>query len=373
MPFTFVKRRGRAHNLFSDHDFAEQRAFFNARPTNAPTPLRELRGLAAHLGLASLVIKDETSRFGLNAFKIAGAMFAIGVLRERGDLAPDRPLVCASEGNHGRAVARVARDNGIPARVYMSVSVTLARANAIASEGAEVIRVNGTYDDAVRVMAVEAQKNGWTIISDTSWPGYEEIPRLIMLGYTRLLDEAEAAWNAATRPDVMLVQGGVGGLLAATACWAEWRFGADRPAIIAVEPTSAACLQASARNGRLTTLTGPFDTIMGGLRCGEASPLAFTAAQSIVDGYIAVEDDWTLEAIRTLARPAAPDPPIKAGPSGAAALAGLLATLRSDAGSDLRRGVGLGPESRVFCFVTEAVTDSAEFADALARDGPGRG
>jgi diaminopropionate ammonia-lyase len=374
MPFTFVKPRGGSRqNLFDDRDFAEQRAFFAARPALAATPLRTLPHLARDLGLGTLFIKDETSRFGLNAFKSAGTTFAIGMMRERGQLASGATLVCASEGNHGRAVARAARDSGCAARVYMAESVTPARARAIESEGARVIRVDGTYDDAVRVMALDAGAHGWTIVSDTSWAGYDEVPRLIMLGYTRLLDEAESAWGSSDRPDALFVQGGVGGLLAATACWAEWRFGADRPAIVAVEPTAAACLQTSARHGKPTKLDGPFDTIMGGLRCGEVSPLAFRSAVSIVDGYIAIEDTWARDAIRTLARPGGDDPAIEAGPSGAAALGGLLATLRSDEADGLRRHLRLGPASRVLAFVTEGVTDPTDFAAALASDPRGRG
>jgi diaminopropionate ammonia-lyase len=374
MPVTFVKpRSGTPRNLFDDRDFAEQRAFFAARPALPATPLRTLPGLATALGVGALLIKDETSRFGLNAFKSAGTTFAIGMMRERGQLEPGATLVCASEGNHGRAVARAARDADCAARVYMAASVTAARVRAIESEGARVIRVDGTYDDAVRRMAADASANGWTIVSDTSWPGYEEVPRLIMLGYTRLLDEAESAWSTSGRPDVLFVQGGVGGLLAATACWAEWRFGPDRPAIVAVEPATAACLQTSARHGRPTKLDGPFDTIMGGLRCGEVSPIAFSSVDSIVDGYIAIEDTWALAAIRTLARPREGDPPVEAGASGAAALGALLATLQSDAAADLRRHVGLGRRSRVLAFVTEGVTEPADFALALASDPRGRG
>jgi diaminopropionate ammonia-lyase len=374
MPATFVKSPGGSpRNLFDDRDLAEQRTFFAARPALAATPLRTLAHLAHDLGLGTLLVKDETSRFGLNAFKSAGTTFAIGMMREGGQLRTGATLVCASEGNHGRAVARAARDSGCAARVYVADSVTPARVRAIESEGARVIRVAGTYDEAVRLMASDASARGWTIVSDTSWAGYEEVPRLIMLGYTRLLDEAESEWGASGRPDVLFVQGGVGGLLAATACWAERRFGSDRPAIVAVEPATAACLQTSARHGRPTKLDGPFDTIMGGLRCGEVSPLAFSSVASIVDGYVAIEDTWAREAIRTLARPRRDDPVIEAGPSGAAALGGLLATLRSDEADELRRHLGLGPASRVLAFVTEGVTDPADFDAALASGPRGRG
>jgi diaminopropionate ammonia-lyase len=358
--------------LFRDQDFATQRAFFAARPDLAPTPLHSLPALAQKLGIRELLIKDETSRFGLNAFKAAGALFAIETLRTRGDMQPGATLVCASEGNHGRAVARAAHTSGCHARVYMAESAAASRVAAIESEGAAVVRVPGTYDEAVREMGKDAAANGWTIISDTSLVGDEEIPRLIMLGYTRLLDEAEAAWQPADRPDVMFVQGGVGGLLAAVACWAEWRFGAERPLIAAVEPSSAACLQESARHGRPRTLAGPFDTVMAGLRCGEASPVAFRAVKTLVDAYIAIEDDWTRDAIRLLATPERTDPMIRAGASGAAALGGLMAAMRAPAAAHVKRRLSLDGESRVLVMVTEGVTDADLFTEVVGSHPTGR-
>jgi diaminopropionate ammonia-lyase len=367
VPFAFLSPPRRVpQSLFQRADFAQQRAFFAARPDLSPTPLRALPGLAHHLGVGALEIKDETARFGLNAFKAVGATFAVETLRERGKIREGDTLVCASEGNHGRAVARAARDADCFARVYMAETVAPARVAAVQAEGAVVVPVRGTYDDAVRVMAAEALANGWAVISDTSWPGYDEIPRLIMLGYTRLLDEADAASPAAHTPDAIFVQGGVGGLLGAVASWVHWRYDSARPRIVCVEPAAAACLQRSAQHGAPTTLAGPFDTIMGGLRCGEVSPAAFDAVLSLVDAYVAIEDDWALDAIRLLAEPAPGDPPIRAGASGAAALGGLLATLRDPTLDDLRDRLSLGPTSRVLMFVTEGVTDPDVFQRALA-------
>lgn len=354
MPVTFVAPRQRSVvNLFDDRDFFEQRAFFAGRPDLAPTPLRSLAGLARALGIAALLVKDETNRFGLNAFKAAGGTFAVETLRRRGDIRPGATLVCASEGNHGRAVARAAREAGCAARVYVAGSVAASRVEAIQSEGATVVRIPGTYDQAVRAMAGDAATHDWVIISDTSWPGYEDTPRLIMLGYTRLLDEAEAAWQPTAPPDVIFVQGGVGGLLAAVAGWADWRYGAARPRIVGVEPTSAACLQVSARADLPTIIDGPFDTLMSGLRCGEVSPLAFKSTRTLVDAYIAIEDDWAIQAIRALAAPIGDDPAIQAGPSGAAGLGGLLATLQDPAGEPLRSALSLGSNARVLVLVTE--------------------
>jgi diaminopropionate ammonia-lyase len=341
-----------------------QRAFFASRPALLPTPLHRLPALARRLGLAELLIKDETARFGLNAFKTAGATFAVTALIDRGAIRPGDTLVCASEGNHGRAVARAAREAGCAARVYMAATVAPDRILAIESEDAEVTLVDGSYDDAVRQMASEAAAHGWTVISDTGWAGYDDIPRLIMLGYTRLLDEAAGEWGPAP-PDAIFVPAGVGGLLAAAACWADWRYREARPLVVGVEPESAACVQAAVQHGRETRLTGPFKTIMGGLRCGEVSQTAFDALNTLVDGYIAIEDEWTYEAIRALARPEPGDVAIAAGASGAASVAGLMATLRDPSLGSFQARLSLGPASRVLAIVTEGVTEPAIFEHAL--------
>jgi diaminopropionate ammonia-lyase len=200
--------------LFSADEYASVARFFDGHTSLRPTPLTSLPHLARTLGLGAVLAKDETARFGLNAFKLLGARFAIEQLIGEGAVRPGDTLVCASEGNHGRAVAHTARAVGCAARVYLSESVAQARADAIAGEGAVVVRVPGTYDDAVRVAAAEAAEHGWTVISDTSWPEYERIPRLIMLGYSWMVDEMVSAMPPGWRPDVIFVPGGVGGLLA---------------------------------------------------------------------------------------------------------------------------------------------------------------
>jgi len=361
------------------------RAFFAARPELAPTPLRELPALARELGIGRLLVKDESARFGLNAFKLLGARFAIQTLIDDGDILPGATLVCASEGNHGRAVARAARDAGCAARVYMAHDAAPARVEAISSEGARVIKVDGSYDDAVRVMEAEANANGWTIISDTAWPGYERIPRLIMLGYTHMLDEIRDQGTGSREPefDAIFVQGGVGGLLCAVASWCAFHhrrpLGAEAlapprpkapPRVIAVEPTSAACLQASARAGKPVAVTGPLTTSMAGLRNREVSPSAFAALLPNVDAFMAIDDVWSEAAMRALGRPLGADPTIAAGASGAAALGGLLALMRDVPLADARARLGLLAESRALVIVSEGVTDPAVWHAAMAQPLP---
>jgi diaminopropionate ammonia-lyase len=339
------------------------RAFFAARPELSATPATPLSGLAGELGLGALTAKDESGRFGLNAFKQLGARFAIETLIAEGHLQPGATLVCASEGNHGRAVARAARDAGCASRVYMAFDTAQSRVDAIAGEGAEVIRVEGSYDDAVRVLQQEAEAHGWTIVSDTSWPGYDRIPFLIMLGYTRLLDEVFEANDRRSgsgdqEPNFVFVQGGVGGLLCAMASWCAFH----RPncRVIGVEPMDAACLQASARAGVPVAVEGELRTAMAGLRNREVSPLAFASLLPNVDAFMAIDDAWAAEAMRALRRVG-----IQAGASGAAALGGLLALCRDASMLEARHSLGLGPDSHVLSIVSEGITDPAHWSGVV--------
>lgn len=342
--------------LFTDADYARQRAFFRHGRRFPATPLRDLPGLARSLDLGRLWLKDETNRFGLPAFKGLGATFALHALQESGRLRGIETLVCASEGNHGRAVAHAAARAGLACRVYLGEQVAEARADAIRSEGATIVRVPGTYDAAVRQAAADANAHGWQVISDTSWDGYDDIPRQIMLGYTRMMDEAEAQWGAGGPPDVALVQGGVGGLIGAVASWLAWRYGDGRPRLVTIEPLQAACIQASIRAGHPVAIDGPLATIMGGLRCGEMSPVAFEAIEDVADACMAIEDDWTRDAVRRLAHPAPPDPSLAVGTSGAAGVAALLAA-RAGGMIDVFDALGLPPAPRVLVIATEGPTE----------------
>jgi diaminopropionate ammonia-lyase len=351
-----------ARGLFDAPEYARQRAFFTTHP--ATTPLVSRPALAASLGLGALLVKDETSRFGLPAFKSVGVEFAVDALGRRGDLAGVTTLVCASAGNHGRAVARAARSAGLAATIFLDADVAAVRVAAIASEGATIVRVAGTYDDAVRDAAAYAAANGALVVSDTSWPGYERIPHDIMLGYTRLMDEAERSWGVAA-PDLLVIQAGVGGLLAAVASWSAWRFGDARPRLLAVEPARAACVQASARAGRPELVSGPLTTVMAGLRCGQVSPLAFAGIAALVDGYLAVDDEWTFDAMRHLARPEADDLPLAVGASGAAGVAALLALRDDPALADLRTALAVTATTTAFVIATEGITEPDLWNEAV--------
>ena len=355
----------RGPGLFTTDELAERRAYFADHAELVATPLRSASALAAACGVGRLWLKDETDRFGLPAFKGLGAGYAVARLVAEGRIAKGATLVCASEGNHGRAVARAARVHGLACRVYVAAAVAEARAAAIAAEGAEIVRVAGTYDDAVRRAAADAEREGWQVVSDTAWPGYEEIPRLIMLGYTQLMDECAAAWGDAA-PDLVLVQAGVGGLAAAVGSWYAVRPAREqRPRLLCVEPLSAACLLESARAGRPVTIAGNLDTVMGGLRCGEVSLSAFPAVRDTFDAYVAIDDEWAREAMRRLARPAGDDPRIACGPSGAAGVAALLALQADPALTPVREALGISRASTVMAIVTEGVTEPELFAEVV--------
>ena len=310
-----------------------------------------------------MLVKDESSRFGLNAFKVLGVSYAVGSLLRDGRLTEGSVLACATEGNHGRAVARVARENGLLAKVYVSDQTAPARVAAIESEGAQVSVVSGNYDDAVRQCDADAKRQGWAIVSDTSWPGYEDVPRLIMAGYTGLMGEAERQWLPGPTPDVALVQAGVGGLACAVVSWLCHRYGARRPFVIVCEPTAAASMLASARAGEPVSLSGPFDTIMAGLRCGVVSPLAWPAIAGAADAFVAVADEQCADAMRKLSAPVNGDPPIVAGAAGACGLAALLAILQEGGLFPLREVCGLSARSRVLVINTEGTTNQSLHAN----------
>ncbi len=329
-----------SRGLFTDAEYDDVQRFFEARPDLRATPLRRLPSLAAEAGLADILVKDESQRFGLHAFKIAGVAYAVSRLPRRGS------LMCATEGNHGRAVARVARERDQPAIVYMRRSASAARVDAIAREGARIVLVDGSYDDAVRRMAADAARSAdATIVSDTAWPGYEEIPRAIMAGYTWIMAEASKQWTEP--PDVFVVQAGVGGLAGAVASW----LARHRPEgyLICAEPTGAACVAASIA-ARKRVVLPPGDTAMAGLRCGEVSSIALDVLIDRVDASILVDDDVVIRAVERLA---AADDPIDAGPSGACGLAALSWWMVDSSCSGSRREAAVAPGSRAFVINTE--------------------
>jgi diaminopropionate ammonia-lyase len=328
-------------------------------PGYAPAPLRRAPAAAERLGVAAVFVKDESSRLGLPSFKILGASWAIcrALAARAGEpvdgfadlcAVADRlkplALAAATDGNHGRAVARMARLLGLESRIYVPRGTVAARIAAIESEGATVTVVDGGYDDAVRRSAEDAGER-CLVISDTSWPGYEDVPAWVIEGYQTIFAEIEAeiARGAVPPPGVVAIPIGVGAL-AAAAIRHFWTAPGTRPALVGVEPTSAACVLASIEAGEIVSLTEPQESIMAGLNCATPSLVAWPLVSRGIDVYTAVDDARVPEAMRLLAADG-----IVAGETGAAGLAGLLALAEA--------GTPVPPEASVLLLVTEGATD----------------
>lgn len=346
--------------ILNREGFEQAREEISAWPGYAPTPLEALPGLAKEYGLAGLWYKDESKRFGLNSFKALGGAYAVSrlVRREGADI-----TVCtATDGNHGRSVAWGAQTCGCKAVIYIHATVSEGRKQAMEAFGAEVRRVTGNYDDSVRQAAEDAAANGWHVVSDTSYEGYMEIPKDVMHGYTVMAEEALA--QLPETPSHVFIQGGVGGLAAAVLAPFWQHYGASCPHFIIVEPETAACLYASAEAGRPTVVKGDLDTVMAGLAAGEVSLLAWEILEAGAEGFMTLGDEASGTLMRRLAEGRDGDPPIVAGESAVAGLAGALAA-RSDPA--MSEALGLGPESRVLVFGSEGATDLEVYREIVGQ------
>ena len=336
------------------------------------TPLYDLPDAAARLKLGRLSIKDESVRSPLGSFKALGAPIALvrQVLRLHPEFEPAAVLtgrhagqlrgytvISATDGNHGRGLAAAARDAGCRCVIVLHAQVSDEREQAIAAHGARIVRIAGSYDESVQEAARLAAANGWQVVSDTSYDGYEEIPRDVMQGYGTIAEEiVEQTGACAGEPGAfthVFLQGGVGGMAAGLASY-FWEFhGPQRPRFIVVEPAQADCLLQSAIQGRAARAAGSVDSVMAGLACGETSPLAWRFLQPCVDAFMTVEDEQAVAAMRLLAQGGANDIPMVAGESGVAGLAALEA-LRADA--RLSAQVGLDERSSSLIISTEGAT-----------------
>jgi diaminopropionate ammonia-lyase len=339
-------------------------------PGYQPSPLWQLEQLAAQIDVAAIHYKDEAQRFGLKSFKALGGAYAVArqlqaqIKQQSGadasidDLLAGRyqsivqkiVISCATDGNHGRSVAWGCQMFGCGCVIYIHRDVSVGRQQAMEAFGAEVIRISGNYDESVRQAASDALTHGRIIVSDTSYPGYVDIPRDVALGYTVMLAEAIEQLGDSI-PTHVFIQAGVGGLAAAVCAyfWEHW--GAERPRFIVVEPEQANCLQESARQGKRVTIEGDLDTLMAGLACGEVSLLAWEILQPGVDDFLTISEDAVAPCMRLLARGV---PPIEAGES---AVAGLAAAIVAREDAPLAAQLGLDASSRIFVIGTEGATD----------------
>ena len=341
------------------------RSFHRSLPGYAATPLHELTTLAQRLGVKRVLVKDEGYRFGLKAFKGLGASWALERLRRAGT--PLTTVASATEGNHGRGVAWAARQLGLRAVIFMTTNASPRRVEAIRREGAEVVLLEGTYEDAVRTCAERSAAEGWQVVADVGYDGYLEIPGWITEGYSTILEEVgEQCKAGGFAPDVVIAQAGVGGFAAAVMEYFAAR--SPTPKLAIVEPTDADPLLESAMSadGRPTTSTGGQRTVMAGLNCSEVSLTAWPVIRDRADLYFSITDDFAFEAMRRYANPEGADPRVVAGESGASGLAGLLALCEVDALRGAREALGLSAQSTVLVFVTEGDTDPESWARIIA-------
>jgi diaminopropionate ammonia-lyase len=325
------------------------RDFHRSLPGYAATPLTEITSLAAELGVARVFVKDESSRLGLPAFKVLGASWAVHrALASRTATGPVT-LVTATDGNHGRAVAWVARALGQRAHIFIPDGVHPDAISAIAAEGAEVTRTPGSYDAAVHQAAQAAAGPDAVLIQDTAWPGYEQIPGWIVEGYGTLCAEIDEQLTAAGAgpPDLVVIPVGVGSLAQAVVTHYRSRPDGTGVALLAVEPEAACWVIGSLTRGEPVSVTTG-ETIMAGLNCGTPSSLAWPCLRNGLDAASTVTDAESARAAADLAAAGVP-----AGPCGAAPLAGLRAALTGDGARQHRAELGLGPAATVVLLSTE--------------------
>lgn len=381
----FVNRSDSLSQTVLEEKACEQaRAEIANWPGYQQTPLLELDGLAKACGIERIWYKDEGPRFGLKSFKALGGAYAVsqilikeinhqtGKLASTDDLVAGRyaaitgnvTVTCATDGNHGRSVAWGARKFGCKCVIYIHATVSEGRKRAIESYGATIIRTDSNYDDSVRQAAEDAQKYDRIVVSDTSYPGYMDIPKYVMQGYTVIADEIVDQLNNARSPTHVFLQGGVGGFAAAI-CARFWLImGVQRPRIVIAEPDQAACIFESIKAGQPVAIEGDLDTLMAGLACGEVSLLAWEILKQGIDDVLVVSDNSARVCMRLLANGTGSDKPVVAGESAVAGLAGMLCALEDQSVAD---DLDLNKNSRVLIIGTEADTDEKVYLDIVGK------
>jgi diaminopropionate ammonia-lyase len=355
-------------------------------PGYAPTPLVGLPGLATELQLGSLYQKDEGKRFGLMSFKALGGAYAVlrllqqHLLERHGvdntasaellsgrhrNAASQVTVAAATDGNHGRSVAWGANMFGCGCKIYLHHHVSDAREREIAKFGADIVRVEGSYDDSVRQCAFDAENSDWKLVADTTAGGGSDVaPKLVMQGYAVLVQEMLDQARQTNSPTHVFVPGGVGGLAAAVAAHLSEGLTTRKPRIIVVEPNEADCILTSIAAGKLANSAGSMDTFMACLSAGEVSPLAWPILRAHVEDVLALPDAAAKDAMRILAQGIAGDRPVVAGESGVAAIAGAIA---ASLNPGLREKLGLDENSIVVTIGSEGATDADTYERVVGK------
>lgn len=379
---------GSVPEAFSEDSSKKVLHFHSLLPGYQPTRLIRLQNLARSWGVEEILIKDESTRFGLGAFKVLGGSYAVARLlcQELGvdiqttdfdylksDALRKRvghiTLATATDGNHGRGVAWTAEQLGLKAMIYMPKGTACSRVENIRCHGATVEVTDLNYDDTVRLCSRRARENGWHVIQDTAWEGYEDIPRWIMQGYMTMCVEAlgQMREQGVHRPTHVFIQAGVGAFAGAMVGYLARLFQDDLPCFIIMEPNNAACIFTSAAvgDGLPHTVTGDLATVMAGLACGEPSPFAWDILRDFTSCYICCDDFVAANGIRILGNPLKGDESIEAGESGSVG-AGILDLLANNADFNaLKKTLRIGPGAKVLIFNTEGATDPESYREIL--------
>ena len=368
------------HDIASLDKAAKAFADISHWPGYQPSPLQRLDQLAAQIGVAAIYYKDESQRFGLKSFKALGGAYAVarqlqdkirqqnGADASIGDLltghyrsiVQDIVISCATDGNHGRSVAWGCEMFGCKCIIYIHRDVSEGRKQAMQALGAEVIRVDANYDASVKQADSDAITHGRIIVSDTSYPGYVEIPRDVALGYTVMLAEAVEQMGDEI-PTHVFIQAGVGGLAAAVCAYFWELWGEQRPRFIVVEPEQANCLQQSAAMGEPVAVEGDLETLMAGLSCGEVSLIAWDILKPGTDDFLTLSEEAVAPCMQLLAQG---EPAVEAGES---AVAGLGAAIVAREDAAMATKLGLDESSRVFVIGTEGATDPEIYHQLLSQ------
>lgn len=386
----FERKKGQKYPLgfFNIDIVKEVKSFHESFPVYNETPLRNMENLAKELGLGDIYVKDESYRFGLNAFKVLGGSFALGnylakrlnssiaempyekliseeVRKKLGDIV----FVTATDGNHGRGVAWTAKQLKQHSVVYMPKGSAKERLDNIIAEGAEASITDLNYDEAVRLANSMAEEKGWVMVQDTAWEGYEDIPTWIIQGYSTMGYEAYEQLKrlGEEKPTHIFLQAGVGSMAGAITGLFSAIYGEDRPIITIVEPNKADCIYrtAEADDGKLRFVTGDMDTIMAGLACGEPCTIGWNILKDYADNFISCPDYTAAEGMRILGNPPKGDERVISGESGAATLGCVAEIMTNNNLAWMREKLKLDENSRVLFFSTEGDTDKENYIDIV--------
>lgn len=386
-----VKKEKTNIDFLGKEEINKARKFHESFPEYTKTPLVNLDHLAKDLGVGGIYIKDESHRFGLNAFKVLGGSYAMAkylaqkLNKDISELSYEKltsdeirkqlgeiTFVTATDGNHGRGVAWTARQLKQKSVVYMPKGSSFIRLKNIQAEGAEASITDMNYDDAVRLAAENAEKHGWVVVQDTAWDGYEEIPAWIMQGYGTMASEALEQLNemGVERPTHIFVQAGVGSLAGAVQGYFASVFGDNCPTTVIVEADEAACLYKSAlaNDGEPRVVGGDMPTIMAGLACGEPNTIGWKVLRDYSKAFVSCPDWVAARGMRVLGNPLKGDKRVISGESGAVT-AGLISSIMTrDDMQELKKALKLDENSRVLLFSTEGDTDPIRYRE-IAWDG----